>query len=254
MAGVGSGASLIERSGHVAESGYVRPFAPFDRVYPSTAISIRWGGWYVSGTHGNTRHMGNELSAGDDQNFKIDTAKGANVTDLSRYLSLNKYLERHSDIVSLLVLEQQSEIQNVISMMWVDLRVAKSDADYAAAVEPFVQALVGIDEVTLPGEIKGTSSFAKDFGAMAPKDQFGRSLSQLDLKTRILKYAISPMIYAPAFEALPKPARLAIYRRLNELLSKGNPDSALSQLSPADRKAARNILIETKPEFASIAR
>ena len=45
----------------------------------------RWGGWYVTGTHGSQLHMGNtfvEKPAAEPA--YLDMASGANITDLSR--------------------------------------------------------------------------------------------------------------------------------------------------------------------------
>ncbi len=82
---------------------------------PSTPIRNRWGGWYVSGTHGKLRHMGNELSQGTDEKHSINIERGANVTSLSRYFDVKPYLTPHSDIAALMVFEQQMEVQNLIT-------------------------------------------------------------------------------------------------------------------------------------------
>lgn len=71
------------------------------------------------------RHMGNEPSAGTDQNPKIDTEKGANVLNLAKYFDTKKYLSPGSDIVALMVMEQQMHIQNVISQISVDYKDRK---------------------------------------------------------------------------------------------------------------------------------
>src|SRR5262249_61489541 len=52
----------------------------------------RWGGWYVTGTHGSQRHLGNTIvrarpdDVDDMKKFiaRMDLNAGANVTDLSK--------------------------------------------------------------------------------------------------------------------------------------------------------------------------
>ena len=60
-----------------------------------------------------------------------------------------------------------------------------------------------VDEAPLtPVEMTAT---AKAFSAQGPRDGKGRGLYQLDLKTRLLAYPCSYMIYSEAFDALPPP-------------------------------------------------
>ena len=59
----------------------------------------RWGGWYVTGTHGTQQHMGNVIAPDQEQPEKMDEESGANVTDLSSLVNTAPYLASHSDIV-----------------------------------------------------------------------------------------------------------------------------------------------------------
>ena len=54
--------------------------------------------------------------------------------------------------------------------------------------------------------------------ASGPRDRQGRSLYELDLQRRLLKYPCSYLIYSPAFDALPPLAKAPIYRRLWQVL------------------------------------
>jgi len=67
--------------------------------------------------------------------------------------------------------------------------------------------------------MKGTSGFAEKFAALGPTDAHGRSLRQLDLERRLLKYPCSYMIYSAAFAALPTEVRHAIYQRMRDVLA-----------------------------------
>ena len=71
----------------------------------------RWGGWYVTGTHGRQVHMGNQTFREPEGDFgsipefiaNVDLTPGANVTDLAGRFDTKRYLTPHSDIVALMV-------------------------------------------------------------------------------------------------------------------------------------------------------
>ena len=74
----------------------------------------RWGGWYVTGTHGGQVHMGNLIAdvppglPGINKNkVPLDRSSGANVTDLCTRVDTTPYLSDYSDIVALMVLGHQ---------------------------------------------------------------------------------------------------------------------------------------------------
>ena len=233
-------------------------------------IDERWGGWYVTGTHGRMRHMGNVIARGAEGEPTLDREKGANVTDLRPFVDTTPYINRHSDIVSLMVIEHQSEVQNLITRANYHTRIAlayeqmlnkelKRPPDYRAdstlsrvrsVCEPLVKALLFRDEAPIAGPIAGTSGFAGQFEAVGPRDKKGRSLRDLDLKTRLMKYPCSYLIYSEQFNGLPALAKDEIYRRLWQILNGEDKSPAFANLTEADRSAIREILVETKPEFA----
>jgi hypothetical protein len=116
--------------------------------------------------------------------------------------------------------------------------------------EPLVEALFLVDEAEITDEISGTSGFAEEFVARGPRDAQGRSLRELDLKTRLFKYPLSYAIYSRAFDALPVEIKERVYARIDETLSSANTTEAFGRLTRADRIAIGEILRETKPEFA----
>lgn len=232
----------------------------------------RWGGWYVTGTHGSQRHMGNAFATGDERNSVLNLDSGANVTSLRPKFDVGSMLTPHSDIVALMVAEHQMEIQNLITKAGFLTRNALRDEAIFApkgllpgthldstdsridhACEPLIKAMLCIDEPKLTALVTGTSSFAADYGASAPKDGQGRSLSQLDLKTRLLRYPCSAMIYSAAFKGLPADARAQIYHRLAEVLTGKGGTPGYTQLAAEDCQAVREILGDTIPEFARVA-
>ena len=72
----------------------------------------------------------------------------------------------------------------------------------AEAADALADYMLFVDEAKIPGGgIEGSSGFAEKFTAQGPKDSKGRSLRELDLKTRLQKYPLSYMIYSPAFQS-----------------------------------------------------
>ena len=105
-------------------------------------------------------------------------------------------------------------------------------------------------ETPLTDPVAGTSGFAAEFVKQGPRDSRGRSLRDLDLKTRLLRYPLSYVIYSESFDQMPPVFKDYIYRRLREVLSGEDKGAAYAHLSAADREAILAILKETKPELA----
>ena len=113
-------------------------------------------------------------------------------------------------------------------------------------IEYFIKHLLFVDEAPLPGPVQGGSGFARDFEARGRKDSRGRSLRQLDLRTRLLKYPCSYLIYSEAFDSLMPPLKERVYRRLWEVLSGEDKSEDFQDLPPGRKRAILEILIETK--------
>jgi hypothetical protein len=237
-----------------------------------TPFEKRFGGWYVTGSHGEMRHLGNAI-ADDNRKDPIDPEPGANLENLGRLVRTSPYLQPTSDLVALMVLEHQSQMHNLITRASFETRRAKHhDAVMNAALkrpenytsestgrridsaaEKLVEYLLFKDEFQLTSPVAGVSGFVEDFSARGDRDGQGRSLRDFDLQTRLFKYPCSFLIYSDAFEALPEPMLDAVYARLLEVLtarpsSDGDGDS-FTHLSISDRKAILEILADTKPGF-----
>jgi hypothetical protein len=116
------------------------------------------------------------------------------------------------------------------------------------AAAELVDYLLFVDEARIPATIRGSTDFAKYFVAQGPRDGKGRSLRDLDLDRRLLKYPCSYMIYSAQFTELPRVAKDAIYRRLWSVLS-GVDTPKYRRLSLADRRAIVEILRGTKSDL-----
>jgi hypothetical protein len=129
-----------------------------------------------------------------------------------------------------------------------------SDADWGQAgdeIDDLVGYMLFTDEARLTEPVLGTSTFATTFAQRGPRDRRGRSLRDFDLRTRLFTYPLSYMIYSDQFDRLQTPLRDRIYRRLYDVLSGAHIDPKYVALSAADRRAALEILADTKPNLPS---
>ena len=115
--------------------------------------------------------------------------------------------------------------------------------------EEVVDYMLFVDEAPLPNPVAGRSGFAERMSASGPRDRRGRSLYELDLTRRLMKYPCSYLIYSPAFDALPPLARDPIYRRMWQVLSGDAREPRYRSLSLVDRRAIVEILKDTKPSL-----
>ncbi|MGV3615204.1 MAG: hypothetical protein ACO1SV_07710 [Fimbriimonas sp.] len=256
--------SFAARSVHAGPDGRVLTAAGSFVTTSASPLGERWGGWYVTGGSGSQMHMGNEPARGNEASPTLDRARGTNVTDLSRYFDTGGYLTPHSDIVSLMLLEQQMTIEDRITETAYRARGALRSADdkralgwdpsdieagtrdrMARACEPLVRALLGADEPLFTAPIVPSNGFARKYALSAPADPKGRRLSELDLKTRILRYPCSPMVYSKGFRGLPTAAKEQVMRRLRDVLSGKDASIPLNGVLPERRLAALAILDAT---------
>ena len=228
-------------------------------------LKERWGGWYVTGTHGSQSHMGNAVVEDRNQPDRLQSEGAQNLCDLHTKIDTGAYLTPHSDIVSLMTLEHQTQMVNLLVRVGWEARLALHDSAAInkalgrpdevsessthrinSAAEELVDYLLFSGETRLTAEIKGTSDFAKEFSKAGPKDSQGRSLREFDLRTRMFRYPCSYMIYSEAFDKMPGAVKDRIYRRMWEVLSGKDTSAPFAHLSPADRKAIYEILRATK--------
>ena len=235
----------------------------------ASPMSERWGGWYVTGTHGKQRHMGNAFVRGDDTVSEMNVEPGANLKALNQFFDSSPYLSPHSDIVALTVLAHQIRLHNLLTKAHQgvadalrDMKIVhpelpagtlseSAESRIRSVCEPVVEALFCIDEAPFDEPIAGTSGYAAQYAARGPRDVKGRSLRELDLKKRLYRYGFSPLVYSPALSRLPDPGRKYLVRRLREVLDGTDKSKLFSRISPADREAVSEILQETWPLFSS---
>jgi hypothetical protein len=236
------------RSVPTAVDGRTLPWLGNETVSHATPIAERWGGWYVTGDVGANDHLGNAL-LDNDRLQEMPPLERAVPADLrARFPS--GYLTPYSDVVAHLVFDHQLVMMNVLTRVGWDFRVALKEnrdlATLARTIDDAVEYLLFAGEVKLE-PVRGTSGFAELFSKLGPHDERGRSLRQLQLDGRLMRYPLSYLIYSAAFDGLPAEARDALYRRLWDVLSSSVQSARYSHLSAADRAAIVEILIATKP-------
>jgi hypothetical protein len=239
------------------------------RTDHTSPFEERWGGWYVTGTHGGQRHLGNMVVREREVVRPVENAQGQNVTDLSGRITTDRYLTPHSDLVALMVLDHQAMAHNRIARasfltrqalhyetelnrelnMPPDHRWESAAKRIKSACDPLVECLLFSGEAPLTAPIAGTSTFAADFARAAHRDPQGRSLRDFDLQTRLFRYPCSYLIYSDSFRALPAEAKDYVWRRMKSILESADPDPKYAHLSPADRAAILEILKATLPEW-----
>jgi hypothetical protein len=219
--------------------------SPFDQ---------RWGGWYVTGTHGSMTHMGNAVGHDPARPQLLDTQGTQNLTSLDKKFDASKYLLPSSDIVALMTLEHQTRMTNLMTRIGWDTRIAQHDGKLEDArlngeVDEMVAYMLFADERQLREPIAGVSTFTKTFPERGPSDQQGRSLRDFDLKTRMFRYPLSYMIFSAAFDGMPDVVRARVYQRLYDVLTGKDQTEKYARLTPDDRRAILEIVRDTKPNL-----
>jgi hypothetical protein len=255
------------RSVYVDHSGLPVLSMGTHRIDHTSPIEKRWGGWYVTGTHGPQTHLGNLTISNGPQREPVDNSAGQNVTSLDLRFDTSTYLSPHSDLIALMVLEHQAEAHNLLTRanfqtreaLYAETRLNKDLGEppehrwdstttrIKNACEALVKYLLFCDEAPLTAPLRGTTSFAVDFAARGPRDSQGRSLRDFDLERRLFRFPCSYLIYSRSFDELPAEAKSLVFERLWSVLNGTDQSREFSHLSKQDRKAILEILLETKP-------
>jgi hypothetical protein len=194
---------------HKSGNTLIRSVIPAPDGIPSGESDQPWGGWFVTGAALPSVHMGNA------------------VFEHSEKSELKPPCD--SDVVALKVFAHQMRMMNLLA--------------HPDDINALVDHLLFLDEAPFPSPIKGNSGFTEMFEASGARDHCGRALREFDLKTRLMRYPCSYMIYTAAFDALP--SKDAVYKRMWAILS----GAQISRLTLADRTAVIEILRDTKPDL-----
>mgnify|MGYP006928165226 CR=1 FL=1 len=259
--------------GHVVRSLYVdaggQPmFSAGSRtVDHTTPIKERWGGWYVTGTHGEQSHVGNLIVRTKRVEEPVENSEGQNVLELKDRFNVDRYISPHSDIVALMVMEHQTMVHNCLTKAnfatrqalhyektmneildyGKDNRLESTNRRIANAGDDLIEALLLVDEAPLTSSVKGTSGYSEIFTKTGMRDSHGRSLRDFDLSHRMFRYPCSYLIHSESFDELPQPMLDYVWQQLGKILSGEDQSEKFAHLSVSDRRAIAEILRDTKP-------
>ena len=264
---------VLAMSSPVLDPADTRTFTSASDVDDRTPLAQRWGGWYVTGQSGRQGHFGNQTLRDDKSSEYLRAKPHHDVKSLAGYFDTDAYLTDQSDIVALMVLEHQAFVHNLITRASYKIRSVmtregavntvlphtwaevnpRDQAQIRAMIEPLVRALFFADAAPF-GDRIGGGAYTARFSALGPQDRQGRSLRQLDLERRLLRYPLSYLIYSEHFDALPDCALDYIGLRIGEVLDGSDRTGIAENISAADRAAIRQILEDTRPRVARYLR
>ncbi len=246
----------LVRSFETDETGVIDFSTGASLVNHRTPLSDRWGGWYVTGTHGSQLHRGNLVGREAFAKQITEPNHLGNLTNLSRFFDPSPYPQGGSDIVALMIFEHQAHMHNFLARLTCEATISQAQYGHLnylkAKVDSFLKYLLFTEEAPLSAPIQGSNEFAAEFARRGPKDQHGRSLRDLDLQTRLFKHPCSYLIYSDAFKQMPSNLKAQILKRLHEVLSGREAAPEFGSMPRQSKQAIFEILADTTkdlPEF-----
>ena len=234
----------------------------------TSSFQERWGGWYVTGKRTPLPHLGNTvvMNSGKLQNLIGNNPEPRSLTGK---IELHDYPAPYSDVVALLIFDHQMHLVNLLNQVSFQTKHSLNQQSRRASaaqkmvvdapmqmtsglhnvVKQAVDSMLLIGEAPFASKIVGSSGFTEKFSRLGPYDRKGRSLHQLNLKYRLLKYSCSYMIYSRVFDEMPDQAKQMIYELMWQVLSRQVTDKQYEKLSLSDRQAVIEILQDTKPDL-----
>jgi hypothetical protein len=246
---------MIVRSNAVGDDGTVMPQLGRNDVNHQTPHPDRWGGWFVTSEGGaapyaTRAHAGNITVSG-----RGNTSNQVFVDWLNSSPETRGYPSASSDIVSLLVFDHEMHAINLLTRLNWESRIASTSGEAGVSegtlrlVNELADYLLFAGEAPASAALTPRQGFADSLESRTPKDRRGRSLGQLDLVNRLLRYPCSYMVYSEAFDGLSEPVKQAVYRRMLDVLSGNDARATFARLTPDDRRAILEILRDTKTDF-----
>ena len=214
-------------------------------------LSLRLGGWHVTGAHERGGHLGNLMGEAAPGGYRRLPIPPGTLFDWARYPV------RTSDLLPHLIHEHQLGFHNLVTLAVYRTRDAL-DAGHGTLpaddrpmlddlARQLVRYLLFAGEAALPATgIQPDAAYLRDFQARRIATASGASLRDLDLRTRLLRHRCSYMIHTTGFTTLPAEFKTRVLAGLNAALQEvsGPPDFAY--IPAAEKRAIRAILRETK--------
>ena len=251
---------FIVRSHQVDREGRPLLALGVTQVDMRTPHPQRWGGWFVTGestapAYGPLGHLGNLVHMRRPDDGPSILADAPFRAWLGQAPGVRRYLSEQSDISALLTFDHQMPGLNLITRLQWEARVAAyegraldTDPAIMARRDALADYLLGVGEAPFDFSVTPRADFAQALVRRFPRDGQGRSLAELDLTTRLLKYGVSFLVYTEAFSALPRDVRLPVMAHIMAVLDGRVTAPKYAHLRPGDRLAARIILRDTHPD------
>ena len=237
---------------------------------PGSPVEDRWGGWYVTGRQGQTRHMGNQwVSNRDAGRDGYEATTGQNVTDLNVFFDTNKHLADTSDILALMIMEHQIHAHNTLSAAKVsylrsaylnkaihhgkyDVSSPSAQKMIVATADSILKMLLFADEVELPEDgIDGSDLYRDSFIGQGLSHD-GHSLRDLRLERRLFKYRCSFMIHSKSFEQLPEEIKTCVLEKLHAIVTGEDDMPGFPSLSSREKERIHGILSHTHAAYQRV--
>jgi hypothetical protein len=249
---------MLIRSVYAEESGHPILQLGTHDVHHETPLADRWGGWYVTGRSA-LPHLGNRV-------FKEDselTPSSIPIRSVSGMVDVSPYLRSTSDIVSLLVVEHQVKMHNLINAAGMNYRrsmhfmkILDPQADPGSGstggvadrgADDIVDYLFFKDEANLGDGVEGDAAFQQQFTNRFPKTKAGESLVEFRLYGRIFKNRCSYMVYSDAFKGIPLALKQKVVARMKKVLL--GEVEGFEYLKKSERERIDSILSETLADW-----
>jgi len=213
----------------------------------------RFGGWHITGRHPFVETWANQIGEMRDGNIlKIPNPPG-------KYFTWDKYLTEKSDLIPHLLLEHQIGFTNrciAITYKFRELKILNRDSRNINLIEEETQSLLSYilfkNEALLPeNKINSETQYVLDFENSSTRNQKGKDLRKLNLKTRLFNLRCSYMIFSNSFSGLPSVIKDCLINKLHLILScdQKKIPPAFSYLGNDERKIIKQILSTSLPGF-----
>ena len=205
-------------------------------------LSQRLGGWHVTGDGDGVAHLGNRmgrLQSGDVAWTRLEPGRRF---DWSRYPVATSDLAAH-----LLHEHQAGAVNRMARAQYLARELKGSPAGNVAErldaeARDLARYLLFADEAPLPAPLDdGDRRFREDF-VRSRRAVEGRSLRDLDLQTRLLRYRCSYMVHTSQFEGLDPGIRVRVLGWIARALSDGPRPAGLDHLEASERAVIRGVL------------
>ena len=129
-------------------------------------FEMRWGGWFVTGTHHAARHMGNAIATDPSDLAGMVTPETVHVTNLNGRFDMTRLSLTYSDIVALIVLEHQAQMLNLITRLGWEARVGAERSVRSLRRWTSSSTICCLStNRRCPGPSRGPTTFARRFSA-----------------------------------------------------------------------------------------